>query len=134
MCLSVTISPSLCTPSVSSRHELAGEERILAERLEVAAGGRERDLVDHRRVEDVLVRRPTLAADHDAVERSPRSRSNVAVRPDRRRQCRLLMAQANAGGTVGLAQRRDAEALDAVVDTRLADAARDERRCRSRRD
>jgi hypothetical protein len=31
-------------------NELAGEVRILAERLEVAPGGREVDAVDHRRV------------------------------------------------------------------------------------
>ena len=106
------------------RHELAGQERILAQRLEVASGGHERDLVDHRRVEDVLVGRPALAADHDAVvvRRRAVERRRQA---DRRRQPRLLVAEAYARGAVGLAEGRDAEALDAVVDARLADAARD---------
>ena len=47
--------------------QAAGEQRILAERLEVAPGLRHADDVDHRREDDVLVARAGVAADDLAV-------------------------------------------------------------------
>ena len=113
-------------------NELAGEERVLAEGLEVASRGDERDLVDHRRIENVLIRRTTLAADHDAVgiRRSPLEGGGQA---HGRGQARLLVAEPHTGRTVRLPKRRDAQTLHAIVDPGLADATGDERSARRTR-
>ena len=113
-------------------NELAREERVLAKGLEVASRGDEGDLVDHGRIENVLIRRTTLAADHDAVgiRRSPLEGGGQA---HGRGQARLLVAEPHTGRTVRLPKRRDAQTLHAIVDPGLADATGDERGARRTR-
>jgi hypothetical protein len=92
--------------------EPAGQVRVLAEGLEVAAGGRVADLVDHGAEPDVLARRPPGRADGLSV--GP-CRAGVECRgqPDRRRHRGLDMPEPDAGGPVGHPQRRYADPGDA---------------------
>ena len=105
------------------RDELAGQVRVLAERLEIAPAGDEVDRVDHRREPNVLAGGPAGIAHGRTVLRRG-ARVPGGGQPDRCRHRRLDVPQPDAGRPVGEAQWRNAQPGHAGNAARFAVHAR----------
>ncbi len=101
--------PLVLDPADHLAHQVGGKARVLGEGLEVPAGVGGADEVGHRRQQDVLAECPALAADDPPVFAGQR-RVEGGGEQDRRGQRGGGFGDPHSGGSVGEAQRRDAEA------------------------
>ena len=89
-----------------------GQILVFAERLKVAPGRRDDDLVHHGPEPDILERGATRGADSRAIEVG-RAWVPASGETDRCGHCRFLKRQADTGRAIRQVQRRNAEPCDA---------------------